>query len=41
MITLIALWQVPRMYGVGGKLSNGIKSTYVKSNLWMRVSSVS
>ena len=26
-----ALWQVPRMYNVGGKLLNGIKSMYVNS----------
>ena len=25
-----ALWQVLRMYDVGGKLLNGIKSMYVK-----------
>ena len=28
-----ALWQVLRMYGVGGKHLSGIKSTYVDSQL--------
>ena len=32
-----ALWQVLRMYGVGGKLLNGIKSMYVDSLDCVRV----
>ena len=28
-----ALWQVLRMYDVGGKLSSGIKSMYVDSSV--------
>ena len=31
-----ALWQVLRMYGVGGKLLNGIESMYVKSQAYVR-----
>ena len=31
MINREALWQVLRMYDVGGKLLNGIKSMYVNS----------
>ena len=32
-----ALWQVMRMYDVGGKLLNGIKSMYVDSSACVRV----
>ena len=32
-----ALWQVLRMYDVGGKLSNGIKSMYVDSSACVRI----
>ena len=32
-----ALWQVLRMYDVGGKLLNGIKSIYVNSLACVRV----
>ena len=32
-----ALWQVLRMYDVGGKLLNGIKSMYVNSLACFRV----
>ena len=32
-----ALWQVLRMYDVGGKLLNGIKSMYVNSLAYVRV----
>ena len=32
-----ALWQVLRMYDVGGKLLNGIKSMYVNSLVCVRV----
>ena len=32
-----ALWQVLRMYDVGGKLLNGIKSMYVNSLACVRV----
>ena len=32
-----ALWQVLRMYDVGGKLLNGIKSMYVNSLACLRV----
>ena len=32
-----ALWQVLRMYDVGGKLLNGIKSIYVNSLAYLRV----
>ena len=32
-----ALWQVLRMYDVGGKLLNGIKSIYVDSSGCVRV----
>ena len=32
-----ALWQVLRMYDVGGKLLNGIKSMYVNSLTCVRV----
>ena len=32
-----ALWQMVRMYDVGGKLLNGIKSTYVDSSACVRV----
>ena len=31
------LWQVLRMYDVGGKLLNGIKSMYVHSSVCVRV----
>ena len=37
MIGLIALWQVLRMYDVGGKLLNRIKSMYVNSLTYVRV----
>ena len=32
-----ALWQVLRMYDVGGKLLNGIKSMYFNSLVYVRV----
>ena len=32
-----ALWQVLRMYDVGGKLLNGMKSMYVNSLAFVRV----
>ena len=32
-----ALWQVLRMYDVGGKLLNDIKTTYVNSLVCVRV----
>ena len=32
-----ALWQVLRMYDVGGKLLNGIKSIYVNSLACVRI----
>ena len=32
-----ALWQILRMYGVGGKLLNDIKSVYVNSLARFRV----
>ena len=32
-----ALWQVPRIYDVGGKLLNGIKSVYVNSLAYVRI----
>ena len=32
-----ALWQVLRMYDVGGRLLNGIKSIYVNSLAYVRV----
>ena len=32
-----ALWQVLRVYYVGGKLCNGIKSMYVNSLAYVRV----
>ena len=35
-----ALWQVLRMYDVGGKLLNGIKSMYVNSLACVRVKDV-
>ena len=31
------LWQLLRMYDVGGKLLNGIKSVYVNSLAYVRV----
>ena len=31
------LWQMLRMYDVGGKLLSGIKMTYVKSLAYVRV----
>ena len=37
MITSTTLWQVLRMYDVGGKLSNDVKSTYVSSLACVRV----
>ena len=36
-VNRIALWQVLRMYDVGGKLSVGIKSMYVDSLACVRV----
>ena len=35
-----ALWQVLRMYDVGGKLLNGIKSMYVNSLICLIVKGV-
>ena len=32
-----ALWHVLRMYDVGGKLLNGIKSTYVNNLTFVRI----
>ena len=37
MVNREALWQVLRMYDVGGKLLNGIKSIYVNSLICIRV----
>ena len=37
MIVKEALWQVLRMYDVGGTLLNGIKSSYVNSLACVRV----
>ena len=31
MVNKKALWQVLRMYGISGKLLNGIKSIYINS----------
>ena len=36
-VNMEALWQVLRMYDVGGKLLNGIKSVYVNSLACVRV----
>ena len=35
-----ALWQLLRMYGVCGKLLNGIKSMYFNSLFWVKVKGV-
>ena len=36
-VNMEALWQVLRMYNVGGKLLSGIKSMYVDSSACVRV----
>ena len=36
-VTREALWQVLRMYDMGGKLFNGIESMYVNSEACVRV----
>ena len=36
-VTREVLWQVLRMYGVGGKLLSGIKNMYVDSSACVRI----